>query len=101
MVMFRSPEEHAANPPETWVVRKSADRVWRLTTKDGVDLSASFARKKDAEDAKTTGFEARLYADETRWYAGEQVNGWKTYQQCLDERAATIARRAARQKEAA
>lgn len=77
MSLFNGPEEHAANPPDTWVVEKSWSQ-WRLCTRDGATLD-TFERKRDAEAARTDGFLARLYADETRWYAGENVHGWKPY----------------------
>jgi hypothetical protein len=78
MSLFRSPEDHAANPPETWKVVKVTKRLWRLTTKDGIGI-ASYPRQSDAESATTSGFYVDLYAKETRWYAGEQVDGWKPY----------------------
>ena len=78
MTLFASPEEHAANPPETWRVVKVADRLWRLATKDGSELRC-FPRQRDAEEEKVSGWYADMYAKETRWYAGEPVRGWKPY----------------------
>ncbi len=75
MSLFRE-EEHAENPPTTWQVVKRAPRIWNLTTKDGRALS-TFPRKKDAEMAKTIGWWVDLYEKERRWYAGEQIAGWK------------------------
>lgn len=77
MSLFSSPAEHAANPPQTWTVDRSGRR-WQLRTAAGAVLD-TFDRKADAETARTDGQLARLYADETRWYAGESVRGWKPY----------------------
>lgn len=78
MTIFESPQEHAANPPATWTVRR-VGRRWALRTAAGTTLD-TFDRKHQAEEGRTTGRMARLYADESRWYAGEQVRGWKPYQ---------------------
>lgn len=77
MSLFSSPIEHAANPPDTWQVHK-VGRSWDLRTAGGVTLG-SFERRRDAEAGRTEGFYANLYAKETRWYAGGQVDGWKPY----------------------
>lgn len=77
MSLFRDPAEHAANHPQTWTVQRSGRR-WQLCAA-GVVLD-TFDRKADAEAAaRTEGPLARLYAKETRWYAGENVEGWKPY----------------------
>lgn len=78
MSLFGSPEEHAANPPESWRTMKSGGR-WALLAGDGGRLD-TYRTKREAEEARRTGFYAELYADETRWYAGEAVRGWKPYQ---------------------
>jgi hypothetical protein len=75
--LFRSPAEHAANPPTTWTVNRTGRR-WQLRTAAGGVLDA-FDRKVDAETARTRGAVADLYAKETRWYAGENMHGWKPY----------------------
>jgi hypothetical protein len=83
-------ETHPHNPPETWKVQKITPRNWALTTADtrpyndvdGWDhrcIIATFPRRKDAAMAKTVGFWVDLYEKERRWYAGEQVAGWKPY----------------------
>lgn len=77
MSVFNNPTEHAENPPDTWTVRKHGQR-WELCTKDGGTLD-SFPRKLDAEAERVGGHLARLYADETRWYAGESVHNWIPY----------------------
>lgn len=78
--MFSSKEEHAANPPESWVAVKVADRAWDLRTKDGVTLGR-YPSKKAAEADKTSGFYTRMYDQERRWYAGEQIPNWKPYKE--------------------
>lgn len=83
-VMFKNPEEHAANPPETWKVEKGAERLWHLKTKDGGVLD-SFPTKTQAEQNRTTGFSAKLYEDERKWYAGEKRPGYKTWEQVKGE----------------
>lgn len=78
MSLFRSPEEHAANPPESWEVTKVMNKRWHLTTTAGTVLHSS-ERKRDCEELKTSGFYFNLYRKEARWYAGEEVSGWKPY----------------------
>jgi len=80
MSLFNNPTEHADNPPETWRVVK-VGRRYELQTATGVRLD-SFERKGHAEKALIDGHLVRLYGDESRWYAGESVNGWKPYAEC-------------------
>lgn len=82
MSLFANPAEHAANPPDTWKVTR-VGRRYALQTEGGIQLD-SFERKRDAESARTSGFIARLYADEARWYAGEQVPGWRPYKEVVN-----------------
>lgn len=77
MSLFRNPEEHAANAPETWVIVKVADRAWRLQTKDGDVLEQNATHKACAESRDY--WWTRQYEKESRWYAGESVDGWKDY----------------------
>jgi hypothetical protein len=77
MSLFSNPQEHAANPPESWVIVR-AGRRYRLQTASGIEL-ASFERKRTAEDEKVGGMYVNLYRKESRWYAGESVDGWKPY----------------------
>lgn len=79
MSLFNGPEEHAANPPETWRVERSGRR-WNLCTAGGAVLSGHDT-KRAAEQARFTGFLATLYADEARWYACESVRGWIPYRE--------------------
>ena len=77
MSLFSSPAEHAANPPSTWRVVKHGNK-WALRTASG-DTIGYYETKKAAEEDKRSGPYVRLYNDETRWYAGEPVPGWKPY----------------------
>jgi len=74
--MLFKPEDHANNPPETWQVVKVAERCWHLRTKDGGTLDSQ-PTKKAAEALKVEGFYVNLYEKERRYYAGEDVPGWK------------------------
>lgn len=78
MSLFSSPAEHAANPPSTWTVRKHGRR-WGLYCAISDNPIDSFGTKREAIAAKTDGLSARLYAKESKWYAGELVPGWKLY----------------------
>lgn len=84
MSLFTNPKEHAANPPETWTAHKHGNR-WQLRTKDGGTLD-TFDTKTAAEQARTTGFLADLYAVETRWYNGETIPGWRSYAELVPTR---------------
>jgi hypothetical protein len=81
--MFANPEEHAANPPETWTVQR-AGRRWRLLTASGGFID-SFDTKGAAEGARTSGRWADLYESDGRWYAGETPPGMRSYAQCRAE----------------
>jgi hypothetical protein len=86
MSLFTSPEEHAANPPETWRVVKLAQRgAWSLTTANGWPLDR-YTTKREALAARDDGFYVRLYRDEARWYAGENVPNWKPWETVKAER---------------
>ncbi|WP_217181594.1 hypothetical protein [Streptomyces sp. AC495_CC817] len=83
MTLYATPEEHAANPPETWTVRKLYERRWVLVIDptQPVDYQGSYETKRRAEAERDDpqSWTRRLYDDETRWYAGEQVRGWKPW----------------------
>lgn len=87
MALHLTPEAHDADPPESWRVEKHGRR-WALVNSKGHKLE-SFATKREAQAAKSSGFHFRLYQDEGRWFRGEPVRGWKPYD------AATAAARAA------
>lgn len=88
-MLFRNPKEHAANPPSTWTVVKHG-RKWALCLAG--HPSTYFDTKKEAEAARHTGFHATLYAKETRWFAGEKVDGWKPYSSTIRERLECLRR---------
>ncbi len=84
MSLFFAPEDHAANPPETWLVVKAGPRAWRLTTADGTTLDG-FASKRDAEAARSSGWLVNAYRKEGRWYAGETPAGMRSWADCKAE----------------
>lgn len=75
--MFTTPEDHAANPPESWEVVKAAPRVWRLLIAG--DVAQTFTTRREAEEATQSGRLVETYRKEGRWFAGEQIPGWKPY----------------------
>jgi hypothetical protein len=79
--LFNDPIEHAENPPESWKIEKVGAR-WHLQSQFGATMD-TFERKRDALAARVDGPLVRLYADETRWYAGESVRGWRAYTECV------------------
>lgn len=79
MALYRTPEEHAANPPSTWVVTK-VGRRWALQDARGATLQ-TYDTKAGATLATKEGFWPRLYAQEGDWFAGRPVPGWKPYRQ--------------------
>lgn len=85
MSTFTGPAEHAANPPETWRPVKVAERCWHLLTANG-DCLDTFTTCRAATEAIKHGVARRLYDDEARWYAGEQVAGWRPWAEVLAER---------------
>lgn len=91
MSLFSGPEEHTANPPETWVVHKAGERNWQLQTKDGGVLDWGQPTKKRAEALRAEGWYVEMYDKERRWYAGEDIPPWKPWAQCQAEQEATRA----------
>lgn len=79
MALHRTPAEHDANPPSSWIVVKVGDRVWHLKFATGDGVIDSFTTKKSAEAAKIDGLAAKLYEKEGRWFAGLPVDNWKPY----------------------
>jgi hypothetical protein len=91
VALFGSPEEHAQNPPSSWVVvklpRNGRASRWALTTASEAESFTvapleTFATRRDAEGAKSRGFLFDLWHKDARWYAGEDVGRWKTYAEC-------------------
>lgn len=78
MALHSTPEAHAANPPDTWQVRKVAERSWQLVDAAGAVLHTT-TTKHEAEGMKFSGAIAALYEKERRWFAGLSVPGWKPY----------------------
>jgi hypothetical protein len=95
MALHLNIEEHDADPPEGWTVRKAGERLWQLCDKDGGVLQST-KTKKEAEALKTSGFFFNLYHDEGRWFRGEAIHGWKPYAVCKAEREAQETRNKAR-----
>jgi hypothetical protein len=91
MALHLTPEEHDADPPEGWTVRKGNDRKWRLCSGSGGILGA-FNTKAKAEAAKTSGHYFDLYQKEGRWFRGERFPDWKPYAECKPQMDATAAR---------
>ena len=77
MSLFATPQEHAANPPSTWRIEKAGVK-FALVTADGTVIHTYRTRSAALTDADS-GFFVTLYNDESRWYAGEQVRGWRPY----------------------
>lgn len=88
MAVYSTPEDHATNAPETWEVRKGAERVWQLVDRQGTVLDARKTRR-EAVELLTSGFVFDLYQREGRWYAGEKISGWKPWAQVKAERERT------------
>lgn len=96
MSLFSSPEEHAVNSPDTWLVVKGGVRdSWHLTTTAGVVLEMKTTRRA-AEAAREGGFCARLYDVERRWYAGDQVANYRPWAEVKAEQERNAARQAVR-----
>jgi hypothetical protein len=77
--------QHIENPPETWRVERIPEtRRWALVTDDGDaalagDRIDTFETMREAQEARESGFMAELWRKESRWYAGESINGWRDY----------------------
>jgi hypothetical protein len=80
MALYSDPDQHAANPPSSWRVRKIKDRLWHVVDAAGTTLERA-TTKGEAERLRLDGFCARLWETERRWYAGEPVPGWRPYAQ--------------------
>jgi hypothetical protein len=90
MALHLTPAEHDADPPSGWTVRKLTARRWQLLNRRGGVLD-TFDTKKQAEEAKKSGFLVNLYEKEGRWFKGETPPGHRPYSECkakMDEVAA-------------
>lgn len=85
-MLFGTPEEHAANPPSSWLVVKRSERCWHLVTADGATTLDSFTSRKTALEARENGASAHLWEKERRWFAGDKVDNWKPWSQVQEER---------------
>lgn len=97
MSLFSNPEEHAANPPETWQVVK-VGRGFAIVTKDvtdadlergGISYLEHFERKRDAVAAlngETRSWALTQYEKDARWYAGETLPGQRSWAECKAEK---------------
>ena len=91
MSLHRTPADHDADPPSAWQVVKVADRCWHLDSSLGGTFGY-YTTRRAAEDDKTSGFYVNLYEQESRWFAGLPVNGWRPYAAILTERATRLGR---------
>ncbi|MDR6794397.1 hypothetical protein J2X12_002866 [Pseudarthrobacter oxydans] len=104
MSMYASPEALAANPPETWEVRKRGERSWGLwiePTNPYPTQTFKTRREALAERDDATSYTRRMVEKERRWYAGEQVDNWKSWAECKAEQERIRASQAKRRAEAA
>lgn len=74
---FRSSVEwHFDNPPNTWALRKVAERAWRTETLDGATIQSFTTKREGARSLDLTGdwhqFSpyVREYFDRQLWYLG-------------------------------
>jgi hypothetical protein len=102
MSYYDTPEQLAANPPETWRVVRRAERLWHLLTDSSHDCPAETFTTRRAAEAERDDPNSRLrraVEQERRWMAGETPVGWKTYEQCKAERERIAAWNARKQAE--
>lgn len=79
MALFTK-HQHADNPPSSWAVVKSGT-VWNLVTKNGEVIEYGITTKAKAESLRTSGHLVELYNKEGRWYAGEDIPGWRPFRE--------------------
>jgi hypothetical protein len=102
MSYYSSPEELAANPPESWRVVKRAERLWHLLIDSSHEHPAeTFTTRRAAlaERDDPTSRLRRAVEQERRWMAGETPAGWKSHAECMADRARNEAYQAKRQAE--
>lgn len=83
MALHLTPEEHDADPPSGWTVRKQGRR-WALCNRKG-DVLDTFDTKSKAESYKTTGFLFNLYQQEGEWFRGNTPHSHRPYAECKAE----------------
>jgi hypothetical protein len=64
---------HFANPPETWTVRKVADRYWAVVDQDGNTIETT-STKKAADAARTAGRYVTYWHERSAWYRGTDTD---------------------------
>jgi len=79
MALHTTPTDHDNDPPSAWSVVKKGERSWHLQSSLG-GVIGYFTTRREAEEHRTGGRYVKLYEDEGRWFAGEQVRGWKPYE---------------------
>lgn len=82
---------HAANPPESWTVERVNARCWAVNDTDGHTVTSKNTRR-EAVAALTSGWDFEHWHKRARWYAGEAVTGWKSWETCKAEQERNAAR---------
>lgn len=98
MSHYSSPEELAANPPESWRVIKRAERLWDLLIDTSHEYPAeTFTTQRDAiaERDNPQSRLRRAVEQERRWMLGETPASWRTYAECVAARCRNDAYQAA------
>jgi hypothetical protein len=106
MTLYASPELHAANPPESWTVERipnGSRAFFGLVIEAGQRPVETFTTRRDAEQAKGNpeSWHRKLYAKEARWYAGENIPGWRSWADVKAEHERNAAKWAAIEAERA
>ncbi len=102
MSHYSSPEELAANPPESWRVIKRGERSWGLHIDPSYEHPVeTFTTKREALEARDnpTSYIRRAVESERLWYEGVTPAGHNSYAECLAKRAKNDAWQAARRAE--
>lgn len=112
MSLFTTPEQHAANGPDTWRIVKYG-RGFAIVTKDvtdemvqrgGIPILTHCERKRDAVailEPHVNSWLVQAYEKEGRWYAGETPPGQRSWAECKAEkekRDAAAAKRRAQER---
>lgn len=91
MSLFATPELHAANPPESWEIRRIArgrSVTYCIIIQAGGNPVDTFGTRRDAESTVSNpdSWLRRMYEKERRWYAGESIPGWEPFDRAAHER---------------
>lgn len=91
MSLFTDPIVHDANPPHTWEVTRTADRVWNVhPAGHPATVIVSCSTRAAAVEATRTGFYVELWERESRWYRGDTPAGWRPYRPATVELAEPV-----------